>query len=132
MTAKEYLNRARGLEREVTQLREMKRRAYELATSSTAKPSQAPTHGDGARDVFAAYAQYNAMLEERTAELLDVQRETLQTIERVPDSRYRQLLRARYLENKTWEEIAVQTSYSWRQVLRLHGEALRAVSGMMS
>lgn len=79
-----------------------------------------------------AYAEYSHQLEARTADLLNVQREILRTIEQVPDSRYRLLLRARYLEGMTWEQIAVEMAYSWRQMLRMHGDALQVVGEILS
>ena len=36
----------------------------------------------------------------------------------------RMLLRYRYIEGLTWEEVCVRLSYSWRQTHRLHARAL--------
>ncbi len=35
------------------------------------------------------------------------------------------ILFARYIEKKTFEVIATEMKYSWRQVVRLHGTALK-------
>jgi RNA polymerase sigma factor (sigma-70 family) len=45
-------------------------------------------------------------------------------IEEVEDDRERLLLQYRYLDGRTFEEIAVQMNYSWRQIHRLHSRAL--------
>ena len=45
----------------------------------------------------------------------------------VEDERLRLLLRYRYIEGWTWEHIAVELNYSWRQVVRIHGQALSEV-----
>jgi DNA-directed RNA polymerase specialized sigma24 family protein len=45
-------------------------------------------------------------------------------IEAVEDDRERLLLQYRYLDGRTFEEIAVQMHYSWRQIHRLHSRAL--------
>lgn len=133
MTAKEYLSRARDIRAEVQQLQRMKGRAWDRATRSTAQLSEAPAHGGGSgKDPMIAYAEYSQQLEARTADLLNVQREILRTIEQVPDSRYRLLLRARYLEGMTWEQIAVEMAYSWRQMLRMHGDVLQVVGEILS
>lgn len=131
VTAKEYLNRARGIEQEIRQLRRMKRSAYERATGASAAPDKLPSGGGKGNDVFTAYVQYAALLDERAAELLDVQREIEQVIRRVPDARHRQILRARYIEEKTWEQIACEMNYCYMQVCRLHGKALEAVRELM-
>lgn len=38
---------------------------------------------------------------------------------------YREILRLRYVCHMTWEQIAVKTKYSYRQVIRIHGKALQ-------
>jgi DNA-directed RNA polymerase specialized sigma subunit len=45
-------------------------------------------------------------------------------IEAVEDDREKLLLQYRYLDGRTFEEIAVQMHYSWRQIHRLHSRAL--------
>lgn len=37
-----------------------------------------------------------------------------------------QLLVLRYIEGKSWEEIACAIGYTWRHTLRIHGDALNA------
>ena len=36
-----------------------------------------------------------------------------------------QILFSRYIEKKTFEKIATEMEYSWRQIVRLHGKALQ-------
>ena len=45
-------------------------------------------------------------------------------IESVEDDRERLLLQYRYLEGRTFEWIAAEMNYSWRQIHRLHSQAL--------
>lgn len=127
MTAKEYLNRARGIEQEIRQLQRMKRSAYERATGASAAPDKLPGGGGKGNDVFTAYVQYAALLDERAVELLDVQREIEQVICRLPSRIDRTVLRGYYLEGLTWEQVAVDVGKSVRQVLRIHGRALEEV-----
>lgn len=47
-------------------------------------------------------------------------------IEGMHDPRYVQLLTLRYIDGLRFEEIAVKMMYSWKHILRLHGEALDA------
>lgn len=44
---------------------------------------------------------------------------------------YRTLLYERYIGGKTWEQIAVGMAYSYRQVTRLHGNALNLVKDVL-
>ena len=60
--------------------------------------------------------------------------EILNTIDKVyngePMSRvYHRILVLRYVELRTWEEIAFDISYTVRHTWRLHGEALKKVGG---
>lgn len=132
MTAKEFLNRGRDIEKEIEQLRRLKHRAYNQATSATTTADKQPVSGGMGRDVFASYAQYTAALEEQTAELLDIQREIRAAIEKVKKARYRQLLTARYIEGMTWEQVAVEMNYSYSQIVKyLHPRALEAIREIM-
>lgn len=131
MTAKEYLSRARGIEDEIRQLERMRRAAYERATGCTAPMNPAPAHG-ASNDVLAEYAVYQDQIDTNMADLLRAKYEIESQIERVPDERYRRLLRGYYLERKTLEQIAEDMHYSWRQIVRLHGRALLAFEKIMS
>lgn len=48
-------------------------------------------------------------------------------IESLDDDREKVILYKRYFEKKSFEQISVDTNYSWRQVHRLHGRALVAL-----
>lgn len=63
--------------------------------------------------------------------LIATEREIEQTINAVKDERLKALLYERYINGKTWEQIAVQLNYSWRQTIRLHGIALSAVKDVI-
>lgn len=52
-------------------------------------------------------------------------------IESVKEPKLRTLLRMRYIGGKTFEQIAVDMCYSWRQTVRLHGAALIAVKDVI-
>lgn len=47
-----------------------------------------------------------------------------QMLERLDDPRERALIRCKYIEERTWEAVCVEMSYSWRQVHRIHSSAL--------
>lgn len=62
--------------------------------------------------------------EAEVAQLCRIETEIACTIDRVPEP-YRTLLYERYINGKTFEQIAVGMHYSWRQIVRLHGQALQ-------
>lgn len=42
-------------------------------------------------------------------------------------SRERRVLRCYYVQGMTWEQVCVETAYSWRQVHRIHAGALKVL-----
>lgn len=60
------------------------------------------------------------------AQLCKLETEIACTIDRMPEP-YRTLLYERYINGKTWEQIAVDMHYSYRGVTKMHGRALLAV-----
>ena len=48
-------------------------------------------------------------------------------IEKLPE-REKYLIRARYIDSRSWEQIAVDMGYSWRQVHYIHADALKLLS----
>ena len=131
MTAKEYLSRARGIEDEIRQLERMRRAAYERATGCTAPINLAPAHGAGS-DNTASYVHYDGLLRRKIEELHAVKAEIENTIGKVENRGYRELLRARYLEGMTWEQIAVDRNCSYQNIVQfLHPKALAAVGALI-
>ena len=52
------------------------------------------------------------------------ERDNIESIISSLPEKWKQLMRLRYIYGMTFERIAVELNYSWRQVHRLHGEAL--------
>lgn len=57
-------------------------------------------------------------------ELIRVKAEIERTVSAVSDERLRLILIARYINCKTFEYIACEMHYSYKQICRLHGKAL--------
>lgn len=58
-------------------------------------------------------------------------REIIGTIDKIMDGTLHTLLYERYINGKTWEQIAVQMNYTYRRVTQLHGKALNAVKDFL-
>lgn len=61
---------------------------------------------------------------QKVAELEDAMAKVEAAIETL-DHRDRALVRLYYIQGKTWEEVCVEMSYSWRQIHRIHSEVLK-------
>jgi hypothetical protein len=58
-------------------------------------------------------------------QLLDLRKEARERIMQLEDGRFRAVLTERYLNNKRWEQIAVDMNYTYRNVIKIHGKALQ-------
>ena len=58
-------------------------------------------------------------------------REIIGTIDKITDGTLHTLLYERYINGKTWEQIAVQMNYTYRRVTQLHGKALNAIKDFL-
>lgn len=130
MTTKEWLNRGWKLDKEIDALLSEQRRAFDIACSTTTSLTQdkvQTSQSNSAENKFINYANYSKMIDVRIDELYAIKQEILQAINTVDDSTYRTLLIERYVNFKTWEQIAVDMNYCWRQIMRLHGQALQKI-----
>ena len=127
MTAKQWLSRARTIDRELAVLIE----AREVMVAQLTKSTQTLT-GDvvqSSKDPhkFDRLGELALEIENRARELDAVKAEILRAINRVPDGLCRIVLLERYLNMKSFERVAVDNSISIRNVWRIHGRALQAV-----
>lgn len=128
MTAKEYLQQLRWKNARINSLLERQARYRDLATRRTASYRGMPGGGVNRVSSVEEYACKAADLareiDRRIDEYVDLTREIEAAIGRVPDARYRELLRLRYISEWSWEKIAVEMRYDERWVKQLHGYAL--------
>lgn len=130
MTKKEWLSRARHIDKEIKALEEAKQGLYERATKSTATMN-ATGGTQGSYEPYKAeeYAICAAEIDRAEKRLQAVKIEVLAAINSIddPDSTLRTILIEYYVSCKTWEQIAIDIGYSYRQTTRKHGEALTKI-----
>lgn len=56
--------------------------------------------------------------------LINLKREIESKIDSIEDLKLREIMKCRYLDSKTWEEIAYTNHYTWQWVHKLHEKAL--------
>lgn len=124
MNAKQWLNRARNIDREINELlrekEEVRDRVLKITQSYTGDAVQSTKDPHK----FDRVVELEMEIDRHIDELVAVKTEILHGIAKLPDGRYREILRLRYLSGKTFEQIAVEMNYSWRHVCTLHGRAL--------
>lgn len=136
MTAKEYLRRIRDAESDLRSAEMDYQRARDDVMNLKAieydKDKVSNSHIGDLSDAIAALEKYAERVSAKWDELIAMREEAKERIGEITDGRYREVLHRRYLQGESWEYIAVGMGYSFRQVTRLHGGALRAIAEKMS
>ena len=129
MTAKEYLNQARHLDALINcRLREID---YWRDLSSGISGSRLEPRYDPNRPTEAPFARciekidgIQRGVEEKVAQLIALRDEINSRIDMLENREEQLVLRYRYLDSCTWEEIGRMMNASERTVFRIHGSAL--------
>ena len=127
MTKKEFLRQYLDLSREIdAKLEEVSRyRALATKVTQTLAPDKVQcTQGNKMESIIAKLVDLEKEVDAEIDRMTEIRGAVVAAIANVPNSKYRTLLRHRYINGKTWEQIAVEMHYSYMHVCRLHGEAL--------
>lgn len=130
MTTKDYLNQISRLNRminnkltEITQLRELSCSISAIRNEEKVKSSSDP---DKIGSTYAKIDEMERNLDKTIDEYTDKKNLIIGQIDSIEDEDYYNILFSRYIEKKTFEVIAIEMNFSYRNVTRLHGRALKA------
>lgn len=124
---KQYLRRYQTAKRRVGMIQEEIEELRSSKTSPVGLGDGTP-HGSGTSDLSGYAARLDELLRELEAEKemqMVTYREIRQQIGMVPDPTEQEILSRRYLIGQSWEKIAVEMGYSYRNITRVHGYALK-------
>jgi DNA-directed RNA polymerase specialized sigma subunit len=124
---KQWLWRARWIDKELASLQETRDREYERITSITAQLSGMTVSGTKDPHKFDRFAELENTIELRKSELIAAKNEVLYAIGLLEDPRYREVLKRYYVDCQSLEEIAIKTNYSFPHVKRLKYQAINAI-----
>lgn len=130
MSAKEWLIRARKMRSRLRALQNSKERAFSKATSITVSGGERVSGGAPA-DTHATFAEVSLAVDRQIEELEQTRAEILQGIRQLEDNTLSTLLTEYYINDKTWEKIAEEQHYSFRQIMRLHAKALQQIQSII-
>ena len=127
MTAKEYLSQYRDLNDSINakleQVAELRRKAQTVSSGSS-DGTHGSTPYDRIGEITARIVDLEREINEDIDRSIDLQRGIRAAIATVTEVRLRTLLEYKYLNLLTLDETAVRMDYSYKQVCRLHGQAL--------
>ena len=127
MTAKQYLNRVRRIDKEIEALLRLVQRTRESLETVTQNYDS-----DGAQSTknphkYDRLVELESLVDEKIDQQIALKAEILNTIMQLEDRRQRLVLMEYYVEMKTWEQVAVDMNYSYMHITRIHGYALKEV-----
>ena len=129
MTTKEYLGQISRLNRminnKLTEIAQLKDMAASISAPQSGERVQTTPNFDKIGTKYAKIDEMERKIDGMVDELVDQKEKIIQQIDSMEDENTYNILFARYIEKKTFEVIATEMKYSWRQVVRLHGTALK-------
>ena len=129
MTTKEYLGQISRLNRminnKLTEIAQLKDMAESISAPQSGERVQTTPNFDKIGTRYAKIDEMERKIDGMVDELVDKKEKIIQQIDSMEDENTYNILFARYIEKKTFEVIATEMKYSWRQVVRLHGTALK-------
>jgi len=127
LTAKQYLNRVRRIDKEIAALLRLVQSTRESLETITQN-----YNSDGAQSTknphkFDRLVELESLVDAKIDEQIALKSEILRTIMKLSDRRQRLVLMEYYVEMKSFEEVSVEIHYSWKQTHRIHAAALKEV-----
>lgn len=130
MTTKEYLGQISRLNRmidnKLVELHQYKIMACSISAVKNSERVQTSPDPDKNSTKFAKIEEMEKKMDEMIDEFVDKKEIIIKQIDSIEDEVLYDILFSRYIEKKTFEKIASDMEYSFRQTLRLHGKALQA------
>lgn len=129
MTAKEFLRRARSVDRRVDEATErVDRLRAKLEAGRMSKITGMPRGGasdwtETADKLIELERQVNA----RIRDMVRLKQAAMDAIDRVEEARLREVLELYYLDGFSWDQVAQRMELDVRQVFRLHGRGLQRI-----
>lgn len=129
MDTKQYLGQISRLDRminnklaEISQLREL---AMSVSAVKNEERVQTTPNFDKIGTAYCKIEEMEEKLDKLIDEFVDKKNLIISQIDKIENETYYEILFARYIEKKTFEKIADEMTYSFRNVTRLHGRALQ-------
>ena len=129
MTTKDYLNQISRLNRminnklsEISQLREL---ACSVSAIRNEEKVQTSPKADSIGTAISKIDEMERDIERTIDKYTKKKNLIISQIEGMDDELHYNVLFSRYIEKKTFEVIAAEMSYSFRNIIRIHGRALK-------
>ena len=132
MNAKQWLSRARFIDREIALLQKTKEETRDNLTKITQS-----YESDGAQMTkdphkFDRLVEIENMIDQKVDELIDTKKEITAIIFKLDDRNQKLVLISYYLRMMTLEKIAVEMNYSFRQIVNIRRHGIMEVQKLIN
>jgi len=117
----------RNIQQLENKLLELETSATRITTQLTKEPRGTSGPEDKLSEIVCKIVEVQEQINEELKKSYDYMAKIEKAIEALPP-REAHLIRLRYLELKSWESICVEMNYSWRQIHRIHSDALKLLA----
>ena len=128
MTAKQYLSQISRLNKminnKLSEIYQLKSMALNISVLNDEKNIKTSSGKDRIGDMIAKVVDMEREAQCYVDLYTDLRRKVISQIDSMPKEKHYKVLFAKYIEDKTFDVIADEMGYSWRQIIRIHGEAL--------
>lgn len=129
--ARNYLEQAYRIDQRINSKIEQVASLHSLATKAnstlTDMPGSPNRNIHRMEDIIVKIVDLENEINHDIDTLVELKTEIMQVIKQVSDLELQTLLEQRYLNFRTWEQIAVDMGYNVRHLYRMHDKALKAV-----
>lgn len=139
MTAKHWLSRARWLTGQIKDKERQKQSVYDTLTNTTQKYDVDGTQSTKDPHKYDRLAEYDDIIDQKKKEYIEAMLEITKAIDMLHDDRQRRVLTLYYTVTDqttekplTFEQVAVELHYSYKQTRRIHAKGLCAIEKMLN
>ena len=132
MTVKQWLWRYSNADHRIDSLLQQRQEVYDRLTKITAALDSESVSSTKDPHKFDELADLDVFIRQRVAQSMAIRLEITEAIDELEDWRYRDILKYRYINGFTWDQVASMINYSYIQTTRLHGSALKAIEPIIN
>ncbi|SET55905.1 RNA polymerase sigma factor, sigma-70 family [Natronincola peptidivorans] len=123
----EYYWLQRNIQKLEDKLLELETKATKITTYITDEPKSTNNNSDKISNVVMKIIEVQQRINKQLEKSYEILRKIEEAIEILPE-RERYLIRLRYIDCKSWEQIAVDMNYSWQHIHKIHSDALKLLA----
>ena len=127
MNVRQWLGRARGIDKEINMLLRTKRETRDRLLKITQSYVKDSVSGSKDPHKFDRLIEIEDLIDQKIDEQLEAKKEIAEAVMQIEDRRHRQVLLGYYVRCTTLERIAVEMDYSYKQVKRFHRDGIAEI-----